>query len=308
MNLFSLKEFTIDTINSLIENEVEENIHLDYKDDKALQTNDKGKNEITKDVSSFANSDGGIIVYGLSEKNHIPTAISTFDGNAFTKERLDQIISNIQPHIKGVKIYHIRVEGDISRSIYVVKIPRSSVAPHMATDHKYYKRNNFQSIAMEDYEVRDLFFRADRPELEIDVCECNCINRDKVRYEDDFYIFKFYIGVRNTGRKLCSNFKLALICKPKRFRCDFTLIANSPNVNSLSKTLLDGGRVKWSFESKETIFPSESLDFSVSFKIPYTHIKRFLDESNFEILLWYDGGPKTYRYNVKEDVFSPDEV
>ncbi len=308
MNLFSLKEFTIDTINSLIENEVEENIHLDYKDDKALQTNDKGKNEITKDVSSFANSDGGIIVYGLSEKNHIPTAISTFDGNAFTKERLDQIISNIQPHIKGVKIYPIRVEGDISRSIYVVKIPRSSVAPHMATDHKYYKRNNFQSIAMEDYEVRDLFFRADRPELEIDVCECNCINRDKVRYEDDFYIFKFYIGVRNTGRKLCSNFKLALICKPKRFRCDFTLIANSPNVNSLSKTLLDGGRVKWSFESKETIFPSESLDFSVSFKIPYTHIKRFLDESNFEILLWYDGGPKTYRYNVKEDVFSPDEV
>ena len=218
MNLFSLKEFTIDTINSLIENEVEENIHLDYKDDKALQTNDKGKNEITKDVSSFANSDGGIIVYGLSEKNHIPTAISTFDGNAFTKERLDQIISNIQPHIKGVKIYPIRVEGDISRSIYVVKIPRSSVAPHMATDHKYYKRNNFQSIAMEDYEVRDLFFRADRPELEIDVCECNCINRDKVRYEDDFYIFKFYIGVRNTGRKLCSNFKLALICKPKRFR------------------------------------------------------------------------------------------
>lgn len=69
MDLFSLKEFTIETIKSLIENEVEENVHLDYKDGKALQTNDKGKNEITKDVSSFANSDGGIIVYGLTEKN-----------------------------------------------------------------------------------------------------------------------------------------------------------------------------------------------------------------------------------------------
>ena len=241
-----------------------------------------------------------------NKKKHIPTDISTFDGNAFTKERLDQIISNIQPHIKGVKIYPIRVDGNISRSIYVVKIPRSSIAPHMATDHKYYKRNNFQSIAMEDYEVRDLFFRADCPELEIDVCECNCINRDKVRYED--YIFEFYIGVRNIGRKLCSNFKLALICKPKRFSRNFTLIANSPNINSFSNTLLDGGREKWTFESKETIFPSESLDFSVSFKIPYTHFKRFLDESDFEILLWYDGGPKTYKYNVKEDVFSSDEV
>lgn len=103
MNLFSLKEFTIDTINSLIENEVEENIHLDYKDDKALQTNDKGKNDITKDVSSFANSDGGIIVYGLSEKDHKPNSISPLDGNGFTKERLDQIIANIQPHIKGLR-------------------------------------------------------------------------------------------------------------------------------------------------------------------------------------------------------------
>lgn len=129
MDLFSLKEFTIETIKSLIENEVEENVHLDYKDGKALQTNDKGKNEITKDVSSFANSDGVIIVYGVTEKNHIPTVISTCDGNAFTKERLDQIISNIQPHIKGVKIYPIRVEGDISRSIYVVKIPEVLLRP-----------------------------------------------------------------------------------------------------------------------------------------------------------------------------------
>lgn len=58
MDLLSLEDFTLETINYLMENEVEENIHLDYKDGKALQTNDKGKNDITKDVSSFANSDG----------------------------------------------------------------------------------------------------------------------------------------------------------------------------------------------------------------------------------------------------------
>lgn len=56
MDLLSLEDFTLETINYLMENEVEENIHLDYKDGKALQTNDKGKNDITKDVSSFAGS------------------------------------------------------------------------------------------------------------------------------------------------------------------------------------------------------------------------------------------------------------
>lgn len=304
MDLLTLEDFTIETINYLIANEVEENIHLDYKAGDALKTNDKGKNEITKDVASFANSDGGIIIYGLSENEHKPTAISPFDGNAFTKERLDQIISNIQPHIKGLKIYPIRIEGDISRSIYVVKIPRSSNAPHMATDHKYYKRYNFQSVAMEDYEVRDLFSRADKPELEIDLCYCKCTNEYDVKYEDDSYDYKFHIGITNIGRKLCSNFKIALICKPKRFGHNFAFTAESYNISSFSKTVLDNGRVKFSLESKETIFPGESLDFSPSFEIPYAHVNQFLDASEFEIILWYDGGPKIYHYYLKGDEFS----
>ncbi len=303
MDILSLEDFTLDTLNYLIDNEVEENIHLDYKSGEALKTNDKGKNEITKDVSSFANADGGIIIYGLSEKEHKPTAISSFDGNAFSKERLDQVISNIQPHIKGIKIFPIRVNGDISRSIYVVKIPRSSNAPHMATDHRYYKRNNFQSVAMEDYEVRDLFSRVDKPELEIDQCYCKCINEKDVRYEDEDYVFRFYIGVTNIGRKPCQNFKIALICKPHRFDYQYTFAANSYNINSFSQTVLDKGRVKLSMVSKETIFPGESLDFTPSIEIPYNHVNQFLDASDFEILLWYDGGPKIYRYNVKEDIF-----
>lgn len=303
MDLLSLNDFTIETINYLMENEVEENLHLDYKDGKALQTNDKGKNDITKDISSFANSDGGIIIYGLSEKDHKPYSISPLDGNAFTKERLDQIISNIQPHIKGLKIFPIRLDGDITRSIYVVQVPRSSYAPHMATDHRYYKRNNFQSVAMEDYEVRDLFSRVDKPELEIDQCYCNCINEKEVRYEEDDYVFKFFIGVTNIGRKPCHNFKIALIFKPCRFDYKYTFTANPHNVDSFSQTSLDSGRVKLSIVSKETIFPGESLDFTPSIEIPYTRVNQFLDASDFEILLWFDGGPKIYKYNVLEDKF-----
>jgi hypothetical protein len=35
----------------------------------------------------------------------------------------------------------------------------------MAADNRYYKRYNFQSIPMEDYEVRDLARRAEAPDL-----------------------------------------------------------------------------------------------------------------------------------------------
>ena len=40
---------------------------------------------------------------------------------------------------------------------YVVEIaPATSRAPHQAYDKRYYKRSNFESTPMEDYEVRDL--------------------------------------------------------------------------------------------------------------------------------------------------------
>ena len=159
MDLFEIQEYTIDDINSLIANEVEENIHLDYKASGALGKKDEKKSEIVKDVSAFANSDGGIIIYGLTEENHRPKEFDFVDGNVFTKEWLENIIHQVQPHIEGIIIYPIRNDGNIEQSIYVVKIPRSEKAPHMARDHKYYKRFNFKSEPMEDYEVKDILPR-----------------------------------------------------------------------------------------------------------------------------------------------------
>jgi hypothetical protein len=44
---------------------------------------------------------------------------------------------------------------------YVIDIPAATTrAPHQALDNKYYKRQNFQSAPMEDYEIRDTFRRA----------------------------------------------------------------------------------------------------------------------------------------------------
>lgn len=57
MDLLNIDDFTADTLQYLIDNEVEENVHLDYKAGTALQKNDRGKNEITKDISAFSLQD-----------------------------------------------------------------------------------------------------------------------------------------------------------------------------------------------------------------------------------------------------------
>ena len=59
MDFFELEEYTKKDIDDLIQNEVEESIYLDYKDGRALDSDKIA--EITKDVSAFANADGGLL-------------------------------------------------------------------------------------------------------------------------------------------------------------------------------------------------------------------------------------------------------
>ncbi|NGP76531.1 ATP-binding protein [Balneolaceae bacterium YR4-1] len=166
-NLFEKEEFSESDIQSLIDNNIEENIHLEFKSSGAFSKSDSSKKlGIAKTVSSFANSDGGIVIYGINEEEHTANSLSYIDGNEFTKEWLEQIIgTNINRRIGGVEIYPIRFEDDIAKSVYVVKVPPSSIAPHMIKDNKYYGRRNFQSEPLEEYEVRRIYNQKSKTEL-----------------------------------------------------------------------------------------------------------------------------------------------
>jgi predicted HTH transcriptional regulator len=154
-SFYDKEDYTIDDIQALITDQVEESIYLDFKEAGALDKGEKKRLDISKDVASFANSDGGIIVYGLKEEIHVASEMSFINGNDFTKEWLEQVVnSSIQRNISGLKIYPVRKDGNINETIYIVKIPASLEAPHISKDNRYYRRHNFMSVPMEEYEVR----------------------------------------------------------------------------------------------------------------------------------------------------------
>jgi predicted HTH transcriptional regulator len=142
----------------------QEGLRLDYKASAALDKADDKKNEISKDVSAFANSAGGFLVYGMLEDKHVPTSIDAgVDRNVITKERLESVIkSRIFPIIDDFTVKQISLPSKGPNQVaYVVEIAQAtSRAPHQAYDHRYYKRYNYQSTPMEDYEVRDLMRRS----------------------------------------------------------------------------------------------------------------------------------------------------
>lgn len=158
----------LEDINRLISDKIEENRNLEYKGADAL--NDK--KEIAKDVSAMANSDGGVIVYGIKEfddkkKNHLPEKITPINRKDFSKERLEDIIlGNVSPKLESLKIIPISIND--TEVVYVAEVQQSNTAHQNTIDKKYYKRDNFKNEPMLDYQIRDIMNRNKNPIVNLD--------------------------------------------------------------------------------------------------------------------------------------------
>ena len=162
---------TIADLQKLIQDEIEESTVLEYKSSFAIQ-NKKWKEELAKDVSALANSNGGNIIFGIREKecdggNSIPEKLLPVPNTEMSKDKLSQLLSsNIQPKIDGLEITYIPF--DEKSGFYVVFVPRSNTAHQNRLSHVYYKRRNATVEAMEDYEIRDIMNRSKTPVIDVE--------------------------------------------------------------------------------------------------------------------------------------------
>jgi hypothetical protein len=166
------REWEEQDIETLIREQRQEDLQLEYKRSDALAKTDPKRTEISKDVSAMANSAGGVIVYGVDEQKARNGPIRLDDGidqNEYPTEWLEQVIdSRIQRRIEGVKVQPVRMSSN-GRHVYVVSVPQSNRAPHMAADHRYHKRLGTTTARMEEYEVRDVGRRSESPDLYIGI-------------------------------------------------------------------------------------------------------------------------------------------
>jgi hypothetical protein len=125
----------------------------------------KHREDLIRDVSAFANAEGGLIIYGIKEKRGgYPKEVDDgTDLNTTNLDRIEQILTtNIHPRIEGLFIKPVELKSKgAGKYGFVVCIPKATTnAPHQADDKIYYKRHDATKLPMDDHEIRDMVGRS----------------------------------------------------------------------------------------------------------------------------------------------------
>jgi len=134
-----ISELTLADIESLVENGVPESRILDYKL-KLPGKSDSDRKEFLGDVTSFANTLGGYIIYGIKEEKGIAVGVEGFETDNIDDDmlRLENLIRDgIEPRIIGYKINYLKLDN--GKYILILQIPKSILAPHWVSFKKSYK-------------------------------------------------------------------------------------------------------------------------------------------------------------------------
>jgi hypothetical protein len=123
---------------------------------------DHWKISLCEDISAFANSNGGLIVCGMREKNGVASEVSGLgvDINLEAQvKRLHQIAANwIYPPIPGLKIEDVMLDDSDKYAAIVIKVPRSFAAPHrVELNKRFVIRRGNEKVDMNVDELRNAF-------------------------------------------------------------------------------------------------------------------------------------------------------
>lgn len=153
-------------LDELVKNGIPESKTLEYKE--ALPGNsDADKKELLADVSSFANTSGGDIVYGIAEKRDtngkptgVPESAPGLKGINVDQEvlRMESIIRDgVAPRIPGIQFQ--AVSGLANGSALVLRVSKSWISPHMLnkSDSRFYSRDTRGKFSMDVDQIRSAF-------------------------------------------------------------------------------------------------------------------------------------------------------
>ena len=165
MNAFGtrLENVTEAHLEALVSGKIGESRTIEYKAELPRDTRDD-KLEFLRDVASFANAAGGLIIYGMQAAGGLPMALAGLPSETLDAAilRLDQIIrSGIEPPIFGLQIQPIPLPAAGGNAL-IIEIPRGLFGLHMIKNRgAFVARSSAGKVNLDVSEVRTAFIGAE---------------------------------------------------------------------------------------------------------------------------------------------------
>lgn len=147
-------------LEALFTNQVAERRTLEFK--RELPGNsESARKEFLADVTSFANAQGGDLLFGIDAPKGIATTIAGLEVEDADKEvlRWDEILlAGVEPRMPGVKLRWI--DCGEAGGVMLIRIPASTIAPHRVifrNSNRFFGRASNGKYEMDTQELRDAF-------------------------------------------------------------------------------------------------------------------------------------------------------
>ena len=160
-----------DDILSLVDDKIPESLVLDYKRDFKIE-NDGDRSELLADITSFHNTEGGIILFGLEdEKDELnqSTGLPKLPtDNKVIIENFDKVKSQIEETVKNntdPQLNHLSFSNLLSVNgckIFAICIPKNLSLPTRVSfknSSKFYRRRNTGKYLLDTHELYQVFIK-----------------------------------------------------------------------------------------------------------------------------------------------------
>jgi hypothetical protein len=160
------------TLDDWVSSQKQEDLHLDFK--LMQSAPDFGRDDrknLAKALSGFANSDGGLIAWGIDGRKNAECVDCAV--GVVPVSNVGAVLSKLQsltgeatvPIVDGV--VHRIVPVAAGGGVVITYVPPSEAGPHMAMlgENRYYKRSGDSFYQMEHFDIADMFGRRVRPRL-----------------------------------------------------------------------------------------------------------------------------------------------
>lgn len=249
----------------------EESFNLDFKRmDRSGEPSDADKRNLRESISGFANSAGGIILWGVESKSsedkrdrsRFHSLVPVSDGGRAAVRFHELTATATQPPVSGVVHKPIPVDGG-----FVVKtfVPASDGGPHRTNEEKgqYFRRDADAFRPMQHHEIADMFGRRARPRLEL---YHSPLRRPRWQYRTGV-VAEVIIGIQNVGRGIARFPRLVFerrCADPSRYGLDGNMNTN------LHRDAAPPGSPTVAFTggANDVIHPGQQLDITMIGLLP----------------------------------------